>query len=186
MAGNTRFREGDQQHPHEELEWRRKLAEGQQPFACVLGCADSRVSPELVFDHGLGDVFTVRTAGQVLDDSIVGSVEYAVAHLGVRLVVVLGHESCGAVAAAADLVGGRAELSGSVSTLVRSVEAAVLSTPAESDQKEFLAACVRNQARRVAAQLPERSALIREAIEQHGAEVVPAIYDLDEFRVVRV
>lgn len=186
MAGNARFRAGNQRHPHEELEWRRKLAEGQQPFACVLGCADSRVSPELVFDHGLGDLFTVRTAGQVLDDSILGSIEYAVEHLGVRLVVVLGHESCGAVSAAVDLVRGRAELSGSVSALVRSIEPTVLSTPAESEPKAFLAACVANQARRITVQLAERSALIREAVEHHGVDVVPAVYDLDEFRVVKV
>lgn len=186
MDGNARFRTGNQQHPHEQLEWRRKLAEGQQPFACVLGCADSRVSPELVFDHGLGDLFAVRAAGEVLDDAVVGSIEYAVEHLGVRLVVILGHERCGAVSAAVELVRGRAELSGSVSSLVRAIESTVLATPEEDDPAAFLAACVAHQTRRVAAQLRERSAMIREAMDHGHAELVPATYDLDEFRVSRV
>lgn len=182
-GGNARFVAGNQQHPHQQVEWRQRLAEGQQPFACVLGCADSRVPPELVFDQGFGDLFTIRTAGQVLDNSVIGSVEYAVEHLGVRLIVVLGHESCGAVSAAVELVNQGAELSGSVSTLVRSIEATVLSTPTDPDQEVFLAACVAKQARRISDQLRERSSVIREAAEQGAVELVPAVYDLDEFRV---
>ncbi|MGH3518025.1 MAG: carbonic anhydrase [Haloechinothrix sp.] len=185
-AGNARFVEGRQRHPHEQLAWRRRLADGQAPFACVLGCADSRVTPELVFDHGLGDLFTVRTAGQVLDESIIGSTEYAVEHLGVRLIVVLGHERCGAVTAAIELVRDGAALTGSVSTLVRSIEATVLSTPADTDPAAFLAACVDRQALRVVEQLKERSRVIREAVERHGVDLVAAVYDLDEFRVSRL
>ncbi|MFD0202829.1 MULTISPECIES: carbonic anhydrase [Saccharothrix] len=106
--GNRRFVTGHQTHPHESLRWRESLVRGQHPFAVVLGCADSRVPPELVFDHGLGDLFTVRAAGEVLDNSVLGSVEYAVEHLGIPLVVVLGHANCGAVSAAVDVVRGRA------------------------------------------------------------------------------
>jgi carbonic anhydrase len=79
LAGNERFVSGRQRHPRQQIEWRARIAEQQHPFACVLGCADSRVAPELVFDHGLGELFVVRTAGQVLDESITGSIEYAVA-----------------------------------------------------------------------------------------------------------
>lgn len=79
---------------------RRELAEGQYPFAAILGCSDSRVPPEIVFDQGIGDLFVVRTAGQTVDRMALGSIEYAVEHLGVRLIVVLGHQDCGAVQAA--------------------------------------------------------------------------------------
>ncbi|OZM72849.1 carbonic anhydrase [Amycolatopsis antarctica] len=184
--GNARFVTGEQRHPHEQLEWREKLVDEQHPFACVLGCADSRVSPELVFDHGLGDLFTVRSAGEVLDDSVLGSVEYAVEHLGVRLVVVLGHESCGAVSAARDFVRGKGEFAGGVSTLVRSIEATVLATPPEADEAKFLAACVDNQARRVVDQLKERSVVLREAAAKHDVEIVPASYNLHTFAVARL
>jgi carbonic anhydrase len=172
--GNARFAGGHQVHPHEQLAWRKSLTNGQHPFACVLGCADSRVTPELVFDHGLGDLFTVRAVGEVLDDATVGSIEYAVAHLGVPLVVVLGHASCGAVRAAIDLVRGRGELTGAVSTVARAIEATVRATPPDPDEAAFVAACVRNQALRVCAELPDRSAEIRRS----QVAVVAAVYDL--------
>lgn len=187
MAGNLRFRTGRQRHPHEQLAWRESLVEGQHPFACVLACADSRVPPELVFDHGLGDVFTVRSAGEVLDDAVIGSLEYAVEHLGVRLIVVLGHESCGAVQAAVELVhGGGHAPSGSMGALVRSIEATVLATPADDDPAAHLQACVAGQARRIADQLPERSALIHDAVRRRTVAVAPAIYDLDDYEVERL
>ncbi len=185
VEGNERFVEGRQQHPNQGLPWRETLADGQEPFACVLGCADSRVPPELIFDQGLGDLFTVRTAGEVLDESIIGSIEYAVAHLHVPLVVVLGHESCGAVTAAVDLVRSGHGGTGSISTLVRGIEASVLSTPPDDDPDAFLAACIVRQARRVVTQLRERSALIRDAVDSRRLGLVPAVYDLDEYRVTR-
>lgn len=185
VEGNERFIEARQQHPHQGLPWRETLVDGQEPFACVLGCADSRVPPELIFDQGLGDLFTVRTAGEVLDESIIGSIEYAVEHLSVPLVVVLGHESCGAVTAAVDLVRSGHGGTGSISTLVRGIEASVLSTPPDDDPDAFLAACIVRQARRVVTQLRERSALIRDAVDSRRLGLVPAVYDLDEYRVTR-
>ncbi|GAP45781.1 carbonic anhydrase [Streptomyces azureus] len=101
-AGNRRWRAFRERHPHENLEIRRTLATAQHPFAVVLGCIDSRVPPELVFDQGLGDLMTVRTAGEVLDEAVLGSVAYGVLELGIPLVVVLGHQSCGAVRAAVE------------------------------------------------------------------------------------
>jgi carbonic anhydrase len=100
MAGNHRFWDGHPRHDHESMRRVAMLSEGQHPFAIVLGCADSRVSPELVFDHGLGDLFVIRVAGNVVSEDEAGSIEYALAHLHVPLVVVLGHEKCGAVTAA--------------------------------------------------------------------------------------
>lgn len=102
--GNRRFVQGKPIHPHTDIEVRSELAKSQHPFAIVVGCADSRVSPELVFDQGIGDLFVVRTAGNLVDDFALGSIEYAVQHLGASLIVVLGHERCGAVKATVDFV----------------------------------------------------------------------------------
>ncbi|MBD9728097.1 carbonic anhydrase [Streptomyces caniscabiei] len=98
--GNRRWRTFHERHPDEDYAVRRALTTGQQPFALVLGCIDSRVPPELVFDQGLGDLMTVRSAGEVLDQSVLGSVKYGVLELKIPLVMVLGHQSCGAVKAA--------------------------------------------------------------------------------------
>ena len=102
LQGNRRFAEGAAEHPWQDRETRERLLDGQHPDAAVLSCSDSRVPPEIVFDQGLGDLFDIRTAGEVLDDAVVASLEYAVEHLGVSLIVVLGHEGCGAVKAAVD------------------------------------------------------------------------------------
>lgn len=101
-AGNVRWRTCREQHPDETPAVRQALTSGQHPFAVVLGCVDSRVPPELVFDQGLGDLLTVRTAGEVLDEAVLGSVAYGVLELAIPLVLVLGHQSCGAVRAAVD------------------------------------------------------------------------------------
>lgn len=97
--GNQRFVKGYPIHPDETLVRIRELKKGQHPFAVVVGCSDSRIPPELIFDQGLGDIFTIRTAGNVIGDYELGSVEYAVEHLKCNLVVVLGHENCGAIQA---------------------------------------------------------------------------------------
>jgi carbonic anhydrase len=173
-TGNARFARGEQVHPHEDLAWRQTLVTGQHPFACVLGCADSRVPPELIFDQGLGDLFTIRAVGEVLDDAVVGSIEYAVEHLHVPLVVVLGHTGCGAVGAAIDLVRGDGRPTGAVNTVARAIESAVRSTPPDADEEAFLDACVRNQARRVRTELVERSTVIR----QSPVAVAAAVYNL--------
>lgn len=100
LYGNKRFVSGVPGHPNQDAGRRAELAPGQDPFAVVLGCSDSRLAAEIIFDQGLGDLFVVRTAGHVLGAEVLGSVEYATSVLGARLVVVLGHDSCGAVAAA--------------------------------------------------------------------------------------
>ncbi|MFJ6568503.1 carbonic anhydrase [Streptomyces sp. NPDC091292] len=102
VRGNQRWHDFRQRHPHENGVTRQELIAGQHPFAVVLSCVDSRVPPELVFDQGLGDLLTVRSAGEVLDEAVLGSVAYGVLELGIPLVLVLGHQSCGAVKAAVE------------------------------------------------------------------------------------
>ena len=97
LAGNRRFAEGKPVHPNRSVEARKALIDTHEPDAAVLSCSDSRVSPDIIFDAGIGDLFTVRTAGQVIDDAVIASLEYAVDVLGVRLLVVLGHQNCGAI-----------------------------------------------------------------------------------------
>ncbi|MDT5104235.1 MAG: carbonic anhydrase [Mycobacterium sp.] len=97
--GNERFVSGQVEHPSQGIDDRARLAHGQKPTAVVFGCADSRVAAEIIFDQGLGDMFVVRTAGHVADSAVLGSIEYAVTVLDVPLVVVLGHDNCGAVKA---------------------------------------------------------------------------------------
>lgn len=97
--GNARFREGKALHQNQDIETVKKLAEGQHPKAIIVSCSDSRVSPEVVFDQGLGDIFSIRTAGNVIDDFELGSIEYAAEHLHTPLIVVMGHQHCGAIGA---------------------------------------------------------------------------------------
>jgi len=98
--GNKRFLENKSIHPHDDLKTRLKQVSEQHPFAVIIGCSDSRIIPSFIFDQGLGDLFVIRIAGNIVDDAVIGSVEYAVIHLDVQLVVVMGHENCGAVTAA--------------------------------------------------------------------------------------
>ena len=102
LAGNQRFVTGTRIHPHQDAEHRTAVANVQRPFAVVFGCSDSRLAAEIIFDRGLGDLFVVRTAGHVIGDEVLASIEYGVIVLGAPLVVVLGHDSCGAIAAADD------------------------------------------------------------------------------------
>ncbi|MFF2303430.1 carbonic anhydrase [Streptomyces sp. NPDC058128] len=126
LAGNTRFVSGAPQHPNQDAARRTELAPGQDPFAVILGCSDSRLAAEIIFDQGLGDLFVVRTAGHVLGTEVLGSVEYATSVLGARLVVVLGHDSCGAVAAARAAVEDGFAASGFVRDIVERVTPSIL------------------------------------------------------------
>lgn len=123
-AGNRRWRTFHESHPDRAGNVRRALVGGQHPFAVVLGCVDSRVPPELVFDQGLGDLLTVRSAGEVLDEAVLGSIAYGVLELGVPLIVVLGHQGCGAVAAAVHAEAG-AELPAHISYLADRIRPAI-------------------------------------------------------------
>src|SRR3954466_12057178 len=99
LAGNQRFLAGGPEHPNQDAARRAEVAPGQRPFAVLFGCSDSRLAAEIIFDQGLGDLFVIRTAGHVVGPEVLGSIEYAVANLDVPLIAVLGHDSCGAIAA---------------------------------------------------------------------------------------
>ena len=99
IKGNERFIELKEQHPDSDKKRRKEMLKGQHPFVVILSCSDSRVPPELIFDQGLGDIFEIRNAGNVLNEHVIGSIEYAVMHCGVKLIVIMGHQDCGAIAA---------------------------------------------------------------------------------------
>jgi len=126
LQGNQRFISGSTVvDPNQSVQLRTELAGGQSPWAVVLGCVDSRVPPELVFDVGLGDIFVTRTAGQVIDDVVLGSIEFGVEEFStVKLVMVLGHESCGAVKAAIQTIQSNGHADGSIQTLVNAIQLA--------------------------------------------------------------
>src|SRR5689334_1653606 len=130
LSGDKRFVAGKTEEPHDAalIERRHALAKEQKPFAVVVSCSDSRVPPELVFDVSLGDIFVIRTAGEVVDAVALGSIEYAIEHLGTRLVVVLGHQRCGAVSAA---VSGAAD-TGNIPDIVKQILPAVEETEGQS------------------------------------------------------
>ena len=172
-AGNERFVHGKSTHDHAGASRRKQLASSQAPFAVVLSCADSRVPPEILFDQGLGDLFVVRTAGQVADPAVLGSVEYAVEHLGAQLVLVMGHERCGAVAAA--VAGGEAH--GHIGALVEAIQPAVAAShdvPGDAAEN-----AMRENVRRVVTQLKDDAPVLSDRVHAGTLQVVGARYDLD-------
>jgi carbonic anhydrase len=173
MEGNKRYTRHKAKHPDESLSRRKELEGTQHPFAVILGCADSRVPPELLFDQGLGDLFVIRVAGNIVDDAILGSIEYAVEHLGTKLIVVLGHEKCGAVTAAVEGGTPTDHLSALVEA-IRPVVAATANMPGDKVHN-----CVLENARRVAQQVRQSEPVLKEAGERKGLKVVAADYALD-------
>lgn len=131
VAGNDRFVRGAMEHPSQGVDHRAELSAAQAPFAVVFGCSDSRVAAEIIFDRGLGDLFVVRTAGHVVDTTVLGSIEYGVDVLGASLVVVLGHDSCGAVAAAAEALTTGVMPTGFVRAVVDRVIPSIVDLPSD-------------------------------------------------------
>lgn len=162
-------------------ERRMEIAEGQAPFAVLVGCSDSRVPPELLFGRGLGELFIIRVAGNTVDTAALGSVEYAVGPLGVPLVVVLGHERCGAVQAAMEVVANDATFPGHIGDMVEPIVPAVLA--AQELEGDPIANAVTANVRRVVAHVTEQSPIIREGLDQGRVKVVGAVYDLHEGQV---
>jgi carbonic anhydrase len=121
IDGNKRFSSAKASHPNQSIQRRAEVTKGQKPFAVIVGCSDSRIPPEIIFDQGIGDLFVIRVAGNVVDEIALGSIEYAVEHLGARLIVVLGHSKCGAVTATVQ--GGEAH--GHIGAIVKAILPAV-------------------------------------------------------------
>ena len=176
--GNKRFVKAESQHPDESKERRDEMLKGQHPFVVILSCSDSRVPPELIFDQGLGDIFEIRNAGNVLNEHVIGSIEYAVMHCGVKLIVIMGHQDCGAIAAT---------LSGvSETKYIKALEDSI--KPAIDDCKEqgleinsdnVVKAHVMQDIEELMAQDTE----LVKYMKEHDVKIVPAYYHLDSGKV---
>jgi carbonic anhydrase len=175
-AGNERFVEGTHLHPNQDAQTRSELAGGQRPFALIFGCADSRVAAEIIFDQGLGDLFIVRTAGHVVDAGVLGSIEYGVQVLGIPLVGILGHDSCGAVAATVEALDTGPMPGGYLRDLVERVTPSVLAArQAGRDSMDDIEA---EHVRQTGRLLVDRSQVLAGAVESGRCAVVGLIYDL--------
>jgi carbonic anhydrase len=199
--GNGRFTAGNPQHPHESVDERKymaansyenagiislgmtseqatkrraELAKSQHPFAIILSCSDSRVPPEIVFDEGLGDLFIVRVAGNVLNDEGLGSIEYAVDILGARLIVVLGHQSCGAVDAAMKTVAAKGKAPGHIQSLVTAIKPVVDSTP-----KGDLDTTIKANVKHVVDALRSSTPILKARVDSGDVQVIGGYYTLD-------
>jgi len=199
--GNGRFTAGNPQHPHESADDRKRmatdsyenagaiplgmtseqaakrraeLAKSQHPFAIILSCSDSRVPPEIVFDEGLGDLFIVRVAGNVLNDEGLGSIEYGVEVLGARLIVVLGHQSCGAIDAAMKTVAAKGKAPGHIQSLVTAIKPVVIATP-----KGDLDTMIKANVKHVVDALRSSTPILKARVDSGEVQVIGGYYTLD-------
>ncbi|MDY0091066.1 MAG: carbonic anhydrase [Candidatus Vecturithrix sp.] len=177
LEGNQRFVASRFQHPHQTPERRMELLSGQQPFAVIVGCSDSRIPPEVIFDLGLGDIFVIRTAGNILDDVGLGSLEYAVEHLHVPLILVLGHENCGAVTAA--LQGGEAH--GHLGSLLTAIQPAV--SQAKTQTGNMLENAIKANMTRIVEQIKTTEPILSKAVQDGSVDVIGAYYHLESGKV---
>jgi len=179
LDGNRRFAEGRPRHDYESQRRRMMLTEGQHPFGVVLGCSDSRVPPELIFDFGLGDLFVIRVAGNVVAGHEAASIEYAIAHLDVPLILVLGHEGCGAVTAALGMAEGEVqELEG----LLRQIQPALVDIDPSLPEEQRVHLGVEANVRQSVGQLLD-IAEREQRPQDERVLVVGAVYELDTGRV---
>lgn len=178
--GNERFVAGESSHPNQDASRRSSLVENQNPFAVIFGCSDSRLAAEIIFDLGLGDAFVVRTAGQVIDDAVLGSLEYSISVLGVPLIVVLGHDSCGAVSATKSAVDTGNMPVGFIRDLVERITPSVLTSMrnGEHEVNDMVVEHVKQTSQR----LVDSSRVISTAIENGRAAVIGLSYSLAEGR----
>jgi len=173
--GNARFVADQLNSKLQDSSRRESLLDGQQPYAIILGCADSRVVPELTFDTGLGELFVVRVAGNVANSSSIASIEYAVAHLGTKLIVVLAHQSCGAVTAA--VAGG--DNGYNLNHLLSHIIPAIAASKKGASINEV---AIKN-AELTVGELKNRSDIIKNAIDKGDVKVVAAYYNLDTGKI---
>jgi carbonic anhydrase len=179
LEGNKRFATGASTHPRRTPADFKPLATGQSPIACVVACADSRVTPEILFDFGIGELFVIRVAGNYVNGagtSVKGSIEYAVAELGVSLVMILGHSQCGAVKAAIEHIHDNDALPGAINDLVNAIKPAVL----ESQHKpgDLLENAIRANVKRGVDRLDDLQPIIEPAVKAGKLKIVGGVYDL--------
>lgn len=172
LTGNKRFVRYGMLHPNRTQHRRQEILAGQHPFAVILGCSDSRVPPEIIFDQGLGDIFVIRVAGNILSDVVLGSIEFAVQNFESRLIVVLGHSDCGAVKAA--MAGNK--LSGHLSSITSAIQPAVDSVKNFAGDKTEQA--IRTNALNMAKQIRKATPILSEHAENGSLEVVASQFHL--------
>jgi carbonic anhydrase len=172
--GNGRYTSGNLQHPGQTAERRTELAKTQHPFAAIVSCSDSRVPPEIVFDQGLGDLFIVRVAGNVINDEGLGSIEYSVDHLGTRLIVVLGHQRCGAVQATKETIAAKGKAPGHIESLVTAIKPAV-----ETTAKDDLDATIKANVKNVVQALRSSTPILKAKVDSGEVKVIGGYYSLD-------
>ncbi len=195
MEGNKRYVEGNLTNgARSDGPARTALASSQQPYAVVLTCSDSRVPPELIFDKGLGEIFVIRTAGNVPDPIVLGSIEYAAEHLGSPLIMVLGHERCGAVKATVE-AGGKSTGSKNIDAIVEVVDASTEAAAqdcgacktdpecAKTKTGEFVECVVDANAKRISQNLTRQSPILNHLAQEKKIKIVAAKYDLDDGHV---
>jgi carbonic anhydrase len=191
QSGNARFVDGTPNHPRQDVDRRHELASTQHPVACIFGCSDSRLAAEIIFDLGLGDAFVIRNAGQVISESVLGSLEYAVGVLAVPVIVVLGHDSCGGVRAAIDSqAADAAPLPPHIAHLIAPIVPAVRRVTGTTAQTPIDPSTVdahevgREHLRATVAQMLESSEMISQAVADGSLAIISANYVLHEGRVV--
>lgn len=180
--GNQRFMNDAPRHVHEKSSWRSMLVKAQKPFATVVGCSDSRVPPELIFDVGFGDLFTIRLAGNIIEEDVVGSLQYAVAHLHTHLVIVLGHEGCGAVTATVEEMLNKPTEPKHIESLIKAIKPGLSRLDLKQDRERLLQAAVEANVRWSMQQLlalPETP----KALQNKNVVLLGAVYELNSGRV---
>lgn len=180
LEGNKRYANGKPSHPNQAFERRKHVAKGQHPFAVVISCSDSRVPPEIIFDQGIGDLFVVRVAGNIIDDAGLGSIEYAAEHLHVSLILVLGHERCGAVEAA--VKGGEAP--GRIKSLLEALRPAVEN--AKGRPGDLTENAMRGNVKSVVDRLKASKPILEHLVHKGTLTVVGVRYDLDDGMVTLI
>ena len=176
--GNKRFVKLHQKHPDESAKRRKEMLNGQHPFVIILSCSDSRVPPELIFDQGLGDIFEIRNAGNVLNDHVIGSIEYAVMHCGVKLIVIMGHQDCGAINATLSGVSETKYIKALEDSIQPAVEKCILNN-LEINSDNVVKAHVMQDIEELMKQDHE----LVEYMKKHKVKIVPAYYHLDSGKV---
>lgn len=177
LDGNQRFIHQKRQYPDQSLERLRLVAKAQYPFAAILGCADSRVPAEIVFDQGLGDLFVVRVAGNVVSDTVIGSLEYSTAILGSQLIVVLGHRRCGAVAEAIK----NEPLPGRIGLIIEGIKPSIERVKLRTDDnmQDAVIANIQYQTEK----LQESSTILAKLLSEGKLKIIGACYDIDTGKV---
>jgi carbonic anhydrase len=173
MDGNGRFAHSRSIHPNQTEERRAECSKGQKPFAAIVGCSDSRIPPEIVFDQGLGDLFVVRVAGNIVDDVTLGSIEYVIGHLGTELVVVLGHGKCGAVTAT---VQGE-EARGNIAKIVRAIAPAV--EKAKNLSGDLIDNSIKANVELAVERITSSKPVLSELVKDGKIRIVGAYYDIE-------